>query len=213
VHVYLEWAPATSLRECKALVRLAEEAGVEIGVSRPLRFHAFWNTLPADFHATLISLSGGFTGTLLDQLADSLDLCASLSGSTSVQRIEAEAVRGEGARTTAVAFSLRFHNGAYAQVNFGQRSPEYATHLYLAGGDVHLDVDLGEPILTEPSISRENAGTPLALETTPVEVSSPISLETRGFVEAILSERTPPVTVLDGLHTMRLIERVMERLR
>ena len=46
VHVFLEWPPATSVTESEKLARVAEEAGVEIGVSRTLRFHPALRDLP-----------------------------------------------------------------------------------------------------------------------------------------------------------------------
>jgi len=211
VHVFLEWAPATSVRECEALVRLSEEAGVEVGVSRPLRFHPLHEHLASGWHASLMVFSGPLNGAVSEQLADTVDLCTALSGSTSVQRIEAEAVRSEGVRPAALAYSLRFHNGAYAQVSFGQRPPDTPPRLYLAGGDTHLEVELLGDVLTKASTSLENATSGLAFES--ASGTSLIERETCGFVEALIEGRPPPVTVLDGLSTMRLVERVMERLR
>src|SRR5690606_30535982 len=57
VHLFLEWPVATSIIECAALVRLAEEAGLECGVSRPLRYSRLLASLREDLRAQVISVS------------------------------------------------------------------------------------------------------------------------------------------------------------
>lgn len=192
VHVFLEWPPATSLRECEALAGLAEEAGVEAGVSRPLRFHPGVAARPPEWRATLVLVryeSIGSSPALMHRLADAVDLSCALARSSSVQRIDAEAVRQGAAWPEVMALGLRFHNGAYAQVVLRQRAGEDVAHLYAASTDIQLDVDLA----------------PVA--------ASPLRAETEAFLGAVAERRPAPVSVLDGLHTMRIVERVMGKLR
>jgi hypothetical protein len=40
-----------------------------------------------------------------------------------------------------------------------------------------------------------------------------LAAETRAFIEAVAARRAVPVSMLDGLHTMRLVERLMKHLR
>lgn len=193
VHVFLGWPPATSLVECEGILQRAEEAGVEVGVSRPLRFHPGVATLPSDARAQLVVFSGVVSSEGPPAwplwLADGIDLCCAMARSYSVQRIEAEAVRDGGIWPEAVAFSLRFHNGTYAQVNLRRGNPEGGT-LYVGGGGFQSEVVLK-----------------------PTDHRAGLVAETRAFLYAIQAGQPAPVSVLDGLQTLRLVERLMRRLR
>lgn len=207
VHLFLEWPPATSIRECEALVQLAEEAGVEIGISRPLRFHPLFAALPDDRRVPLIVLrqevDAGTPAFWPPRCADALDLCCALAQSHSVQRIDAEAVPRQAAWPEAVAFALRFHSGTYAQVSLYRRRRPGEDLLYVAGAGFQFETDLDGTALH---------GRP-APEASPARTSSPVERETEAFLDAIATGTVPPVTALDGLHTMRLVERLMEQLR
>ncbi|MFQ5571377.1 MAG: Gfo/Idh/MocA family protein [Rhodothermales bacterium] len=203
VHVFLEWPPATSVRECQAIIGLSEEAGVEVGVSRPLRFHTVFEALPEPWRASLLVLHWEVPD---DQdvawprwLADAVDLCCALAQSSSVQRIDAEAVR-RGAWPEAVAFGLRFHSGTYAQISIRRKAGPMVRSLYAAGAGFEVDLDLAETAGSLGGIDRN--GKP-----------SPITAETKAFLQAIAGQHPVPVSILDGLHTMRLVERLMEKLR
>ncbi|HMB94143.1 MAG TPA: Gfo/Idh/MocA family oxidoreductase [Rhodothermales bacterium] len=200
VHVFLEWPPATSIRECQDVVQLSEEAGVEVGVSRPLRFHPVFETLPEAWRAALILLRQEIDETEEAAwprwLADAIDLCCTLAQSHSVQRVDAEAVRMSALWPEAVACGLRFHSGSYAQISI-RRSQAGAAHaLYAANGDFDVAADL----------LAANDGSADAY------VSSLVA-ETQAFLHAIIQQQPVPVSILDGLHTMRLVERLMEKLR
>ncbi|MGI9175908.1 MAG: Gfo/Idh/MocA family protein [Rhodothermales bacterium] len=192
-HVFLEWPPATSARECEAVVHLAEEAGVEAAVSRPLRFQPDVRSLSPTARADLIVLRQTLQAKeelpWPRHLADAVDLCCALARSHSVQRVDAEMVRGPAAQPEAVAFGLRFHSGTYAQASLRRGALASLTHLYAAGPGSTLDADLDTPC-------------PILIQT-----------ETQAFLQALQQQHPVPVTALDGLYAMRLLERIMERLR
>lgn len=206
VHLFLEWPPATSIRECESIVQLAEEAGVEVGISRPLRFHPLLDAL-GDQRVHLIVLRQEVdTNTPAfwpPRCADALDLCCALAQSHSIQRIDAEAVPRHAAWPEAIAFALRFHSGTYAQVSLYRRQQPGEDLLYVAGANMQLESDLDGTALH---------GHPADGQDTPND-RSPIAQETGAFLDAITAGHIPPVTVLDGLHTMRLVERLMGQLR
>lgn len=207
VHLFLEWPPATSIRECESIVQLAEEASVEVGISRPLRFHPLFDILGENQRIHLIVLRQEVdTSTPAfwpPRCADALDLCCALARSHSIQRIDAEAVPRHAAWPEAVAFALRFHSGTYAQVSLYRRQQPDEDLLYVAGANVQLESNLDGTTLAGHS----------APETSSTATGSPIGRETHAFLDAIAAGQIPPVTVLDGLHTMRLVERLMEQLR
>ncbi len=205
VHVFLEWPPATSIRECKAMVQLSEEAGVEVGVSRPLRFHGVFAKLPEAWRASLIvfrrEVAREADAAWPRWLADAVDLCCALAQSSSVQRIDAEAVRHDAPWPEAVAFGLRFHSGAYAQVSLRRSRAPAAGALYVGGPGFEVEADFEE--LAEENVAGAGA-----------YVAEPsVEAETQAFLRAVARQRPAPVSILDGLHTMRLVERLMEKLR
>lgn len=206
VHVFLEWPPATSIRECQEIVRLSEEAGVEVGVSRPLRFHGVFARLPEAWRASLILLrrevTRGAEAAWPRWLADAVDLCCALAQSCSVQRIDAEAVRNVAPWPDAVAFGLRFHSGTYAQISIRRSQGPPAGTLYVGGPGFEAEDAFDEA-------HGENAAQAAAYVPGP----PPVEAETQAFLRAVARQRPAPVSILDGLHTMRLVERLMEKLR
>jgi len=206
VHLFLEWPPATSIRECESIVQLAEEAGVEVGISRPLRFHPLLDAL-GDQRVHLIVLRQEVdTNTPAfwpPRCADALDLCCALARSHSIQRIDVEAVPRHAAWPEAIAFALRFHSGTYAQVSLYRRQQPGDDLLYVAGADFQLESALD---------GTDLHGRP-ALDGAATDAPPPVEQETTAFLDALVAGQIPPVTVLDGLHTMRLVERLMEQLR
>ncbi len=202
VHVFMEWPPATSVQECQAIIGLSDEAGVEVGVRRPLRFHPVFEALPEGGRASLILVRRQMPlegeAAWPRWLADAVDLCCALSQSSSVQRIDAEAVRSAAPWPDAVAFGLRFHNGAYAQVSIRRGAEVAVGALYAAGAGFEVEAALEE----NDAGSRAYVSEPSLVE-----------VETQAFLQAVAAEQPVPVSILDGLHTMRLDERLMKKLR
>ena len=191
LHLLLAWPPTASLTEAERLVRLGEEAGVEIGVSRPLRFHpavADWPKRAQLVHLTQVVPEAMQPPPWARWMADAIDLCCALAHSHSVQRIDAEAVRGD-VWPTALGAGLRFHSGTYAQLHVRRAPMDHRHQVYLGRGAQHEVIDL--------TTAHEEAA----------------AAEARAFVQAVVEDRPPPVSMLEAFHTLRLVERLMTRLR
>lgn len=186
VHVFLEWPPAVSIQECGDIISLVEEAGLEAGVSRPLRFHERIRGIDSRADLSSIQLTGSL-GNLYQELADLVDLACSLAGTTSVLRVDAQVVREQGI----AAFGLRFHSGAYSQAVILPTSSRNTLSLIAAAASeiLQVQIDLDD------------------------ELGGVIAEETQQFLEAVSEERSVPVSALDALHTMRVVERLMGNLR
>lgn len=200
-HVFLEWPPATSIRECAALVRLAEEGGLECGVSRPFRFCPLLDSADDAWRANIVSLTmhgdvyaptGGESPIAYPRLsrimADAVDLSCALVKSSSVRRVDAEAARDESLQPDATLFSLRFHSGAYAQVFIRLNGATARATLYASGSGSRVE------------------GAVTALDVA-------LRQETAVFVAAVAGGRPAPVSALDALNTMRIVERLQGLLR
>lgn len=185
-HVFLEWPPAKSMRECSRIVHLAEEAGLEAGVSRPLRFGPA--APPDGWRARVVSIEMTGAGALPSVLADAIDLSFMLVRSGSVRRADAEAAYDDRRALTSAAISLRFHSGAFASAVIRSGGPPAGIRIYAAG--------MGHEI--ECEVHRGEEG---------------LRAETRQVLDAVHNGRPVPVSALDALQTMRAVERIMGVLR
>ena len=157
-HAFAAWPPAADADGARALAAVAEEAGVEVGVARPLPIGALLASRPAGWRARIVSLSlGGGAASL----PGALDLCASLVGSRTLAGLEAEAV-GD-----AMALALRFRSGALATVTLGATDADAVSLSAVgAGGTVEadaLDRDAPDPALAFVDAVRSRRRPPFSL--------------------------------------------------
>lgn len=209
---FLLWPPGVSVEEAVALGARAEEAGVEVGVARPLGVGGLLAGRPAGWTARLVTLSitavpDGPLDTVgwAHRLAGALDVCAALTASHDVARLDAEADR-DGAALRAAAVSARFRTGAFAQVSLRTSAQVAADEVALfasgPGGRVEAR-SLAGPLCVE------TGGRPVF--TTPT--SDPEAAEVLSFIEAVGAGRRAPYALDAALDTLRLVEQVQERLR
>lgn len=200
-HPFVLWPPGVSAADADALSARAEEAGVEVGVARPALGR------PAagldGWTARLVSLSlpappdgalgaGGVVG-------GALDLVLALVGRSAVARLDAAAER-DGARLVALAASLRFRSGAFAQVWVGGKG---SSTLYASRPGSRVEAT---------ALDR-----PLAVEERPAPPAppapDPLAAEVAAFAEAVRAGRRPAYGLDAALGTLRLVERVHGHLR
>ena len=190
--VFVEWPPAPALRDVQALVALAQEAGVAVGVARTLRFHAAVQGVARPARLVVLRRTRPAGASLLagHTLADLADLCLFLAEGPALTRVDAQAVRSRLRAPRALAFHLRFQNGAYAQAALlPARAETFSLH---ATGATHChDAELGRP--ADWDAARD--------------------AETRAFLDALSAARPAPTTPLDALQTLRLVESLWTRLR
>jgi predicted dehydrogenase len=198
----LEWPPVVALAECEAAVRLSEEAGVEIGVSRILRQCPDLAALPK--RPRIVSLRLPLEAPPAPWrhvLADAVDLCVWLARSVNVRRMDVQAVRSQqGPWFEALACSLRFHNGTLAQVMLARDGDPPPT----APTSALPDITLAGPGYQRRIVLPARAA--LAPETWRAR-------ETLAFHESLRDRTPPPVPLRDGLHVMRLVERIVQQVR
>ena len=193
-HLFLEWPPARSVVECEALARLSEEAGIEIGVSRPLRFVRWPESAARLAHVDVLSvrqtLDVRTRGQWKRALEDAVDLTLAFTRGAAIRRVDVAAARDVRRLPLVTSASLRFQNRTFAQIEVRHGAASPASMLVgVAGPGYAFELDL--------SSLRDEA----------------LACETGAFLEAVAANRTPPVSVLDALQTIRLLEKLMERLR
>ena len=212
-HAFLLWPPAETARGAGVLADRAEEAGVEVGVARPLGASAALAGVPAGWAARLVTLAlvARLDGPLARSgwptlLAGALDVCTSLTAARAVSRLDAVAERDRGA-LRAVALAARFDNGAHAQatVRFADHAAADEVVLYASRPGSCVEArSLAGPLCVE----AEGRTAPVA-----PPASDPEAAEVAAFVAAVAAGRPAPYALDDALAALRLAEEAQERLR
>ena len=139
-HAFVAWPPG-ALAEAEALVRDAEEAGVEVGVERPLAWPEAGGLEAGGRPVRLVTATVVTDGTAWRRrLAGALDVCAARVGRREAVRVSAVAER-DGARLQAVAATVRYQNGALAHVlvRAGRPAAGAGVSVYAAGAEASAD--------------------------------------------------------------------------
>lgn len=198
-HVFLAWPPGVSADEAAALVARAEEAGVDVGVARPLPVAALLAGLPTGWTARVASLAldASAAGSLArippaHRLAGMLDLGTSLAGSADPARLDAAA---DGGLTTV---ALRLRTGVSVALTLRDAAESDALRLVASGGGTTVEArTLDGPLCVD-------GAAPVPVE--PVH-------EAVAFLHAVAAGRRAPFSLDRALATMRLVELVRARLR
>lgn len=197
-NVLLRWPADLGARYADRLVALADEAGRQVGIIRPLRRQPEFVALAEAGRASILTLAVDLPQDAsieaFEVLGDLLDVCVSLFGESGLQRTEVESARGDDSSLTALATSIRFQNGALAQLllSFGDGPTRF--HAVAAGG------------------GRSRRA--LALDPVPLPLPNAlIASEAVAFVHAVGRGAPCPVTLSDALETLRIAERVRSAAR
>lgn len=217
-HIFLGRAALPAMADCKALVALGEEAGVELGISRLMRFHPFLKLLPAAWRATALAVHHDtithHPAHFQQMLEDAIDLCCNLAGTGEVRRVEAQLVQNEPAHPGSLMVGFRFQNGTYAQIQLRQGVARGKQLVYAGGRSFELEADLANhAFFTRHPSDRENDSGRFAFESHPLSQVNLVEIETTRFLNALTEKKPVPVSVLDGLQTLRLIETIRKNLR
>ncbi len=221
-HVFLGRAALPGISECKEMAALGEEAGVELGISRLMRFHPFLQRLPAGWRATALSVcedSQDHDAVQFQQmLEDAIDICCNLAGTGEVRKVEAQLVKNGPAHPGSLMVGFRFQNGTYAQIQLRQGVARPRHIIYAGGGSFEIEVDLIGPAFfirhqagTENKAENESAR--LAFESESLPRINLVEKETTAFIRALTQRIPVPVSIFDGLQTLRLVEAIRKNLR
>lgn len=215
MHTFLGRSAGPSIKECREIAALGEEAGVEVGISRIMRFHPFWRCKSDEWRVSTISVQHHVTVTqgFQQMVEDAVDLCCSLGGTGEVRGVDAQLVQLERQNPNCLLVGLRFQNGVYAQIQLRQGALQ-ERHVVYAGGSFELELDLIQNLLmTRTSGKMENDKGQSAFESHPLQPENLIEQETRSFLAALTNNQPAPITVEDGLQTLRVVEQIRKNLR
>ena len=218
LHVYMNWSTVFSLSELEALACLAEEAGAELGVDLPLFFHPVFDVLPAKRANAILSIQHHIdpddARSFQHALDEAIEMCYHFANTGDVRRIDAHMVKGMGFVQEHLLAGIRFQNSCYAhiQVSRAKKSTHYTLHA--SGSGFNIEVDLNKGILIQQSTAeQENANTLSAFEAVSLNADNLEERALKAFIEALHSGKPAPTSILDGLHTRRITEKLRTCLR
>ena len=222
IHTYLHWNTSISISEYRKLAGLAEEAGSELGIDLPLRYHPFFDRIPTRRSASILSIQRALINSSTQHfqraIEQSLELCYQYANRSEVQRIDAQVVRSKPPVPDALLASIRFQNGTFAHIHIYQPAPKPVHTLFASGTGFSVEVDLQQGTLKQSQQSEEdyvveNGYMPSAFEVSPLPAYSLDEAALKAFISAIAEDRPAPVSIFDGLQTKRIIEKLRKCLR
>ena len=219
-HAFLLWPPGR-VAETEGLAARAEEAGVEVGVARPLGATAALAGVPDGWAARLVTLAlvAPLDGPLAAAgwptlLSGALDVCATLAHAEGAH-LDARGER-DGDALRAVAFAARFDNGAYAQatVRFSEHAAEREVSLYASRPGSRVEArSLAGPLCVEAEGRRVAAPSVQGVGLSEGGEAPTEAGEVAAFLSALAAGRRAPHGLHRALATLRLADQLQERLR
>ena len=234
LHLFLDRKSFLSIREYNELLDLAEEAGSEIGVSRPWRYHPLFDMLPATRNVATFFVEHTLAGlahleevvpphpygstTFFRSLVDAMDLCCFFAHSGEVRDIDTQLIQSNVSPSNVLLAGIRFQNGVYAHIHVRDvaGSPRHMVSASMPG--FQLEADLLQQRIQTVTIKHsaqqeENDTTGRSLETTILPPYDLLIKETKAYLSAIATGSSVPTSGFDALQTARLTERLRRRLR
>lgn len=222
LHAYLHWNTSISISEYQKLAELAEEAGSELGIDLPLKYHPLFNRLPSRRSTSVLSIQKALatpsTHAFQKAIEQSLELCYHYANKSEVQRIDAQVVRSKPPIPDTLLASIRFQNGTYIHIHIHQPASKSVHTVHASGTGFSIEVDLEQGTLkqtqqTEEEQDQENGYIQTAFEVSSLPTVSLDEAALKAFIIAIAEEQPAPVSIFDGLQTKRIIEKLRKCLR
>ena len=222
LHTYLHWNTSISISEYQKLAGLAEEAGSELGIDLPLRYHPFFSRIPSRRSASVLSIQHALTSpsthAFQRAIEQSLELCYQYANRSEVQRIDAQVVRSTPPTPDTLLASIRFQNGTFVHLHIYQPAQKPSHTIFASGTGFSIEVDLEQGTMKQVQRSAEEHPQENGYQQSAFEVSTlpSVSLDEAAlsaFITAVAEERPAPVSIFDGLQTKRIIEKLRKCLR
>ncbi len=189
----IRWPADAPVRTAERLVELAEEAGAQVGILRPLRRSSEIRPLILDERPAILTAASDLPQEeavhVRDVVGDLADLATIILGAAGLSRTEIESTPDAGGISRAVAATVRYRNGALAQlfVSFGDGASRF--HLVAAGGG---------------TVRRAVSLTPGPLP----PGGEALARDVVDFAEAVVRGSLAPAPLADALEALRIAERI-----
>ena len=231
-HVFIEKPMATNSVEAREIVKAAERVGVKVMVGYCQRYLAGRSSMKSfidrgaigEIDLVLGSKGSGLLGGWLLEEPKGGGITRYL-GSHLIDQVlwmvgsEAESVSAEvndhptfGVDETS-SFTIRFRNGVLASLSLTMRASKAIDSVEVVGSEGYMKSDWRENCLFIQSLRMVDYANPTTIQFTEDPVYPMFERELREFVKAVLEDRTPAITGLDGVRVLEVIDAVFKSSR
>jgi predicted dehydrogenase len=235
-HVFIEKPLTNTLEEARQLLALVEEAHVKVQVGHVERFNpAFLSVKNYDLRPVFIETHrlaqfnprGTDVAVVLDLMIHDIDIILQIVKSP-VKRISASGVAVISNSPDIANARIEFDNGCVANITASRISLKVMRKMRIFQRDAYISIDFSEKKseIVRLSDSRDTSN-PFSLEINTGNNSdskfitfdrpeilpiNSIKMELELFIEAILHDKEPPVTLMDGCNAMDVAYQILERI-
>lgn len=234
-HIFIEKPLANTVHEAKSLVSLAHEAQVKAQVGHVERFNPAFLALgdqpvqPMFIESHRLSTfnpRGTDVSVVLDLMIHDIDIVLHLVRSN-VKKVSASGVRVISNQPDIANARLEFDNGCVANLTASRISMKKMRKMRLFQRDAYISVDFGENMTEILTLEKAKPGddaltidinTGDAFDKKAVHLRRPevqpvnaIKMELELFIQAIIEDKEPPVTIEDGYRALQVAHMILQK--
>jgi predicted dehydrogenase len=232
-HVFVEKPLANSLDEARTLVKLTKESNLKFQVGHVERFNpAFLSLQGLHLKPMFIEVHrlaqfnprGTDVSVILDLMIHDIDIILHLVKSN-VSYISANGVAVMSDTPDIANVRIEFDNGCVANLTASRISMKKMRKMRLFQKDAYIGIDFlekktevirldhpGDDNVFTFEIETNHGKKNIAIANTPVKDTNAIKSELESFRNAILMDKEPPVTVLDGFSAMEVAHQILDKI-
>lgn len=235
-HVFIEKPIATNIQEAREIVQLAREANVKVQIGHVERFNpAFIAAAPYSDNPMFIETHrlaqfnprGTDVSVVLDLMIHDIDIVLHMVKSN-IKKINASGVAVVSESPDICNARIEFDNGCVANLTASRLSMKNMRKTRLFQKDAYISIDFldkevqvirmknveGEPdpfgLIIEPGEGKP--AKQIFIENPNPEPNNAIKMELQSFAQAIMNNRNPLVTAEDGLKSLDVAYKIIEKL-
>lgn len=232
-HVFVEKPLAHTMEEAKALVGMVREANVKMQVGHVERFNPAYlaiknvtiNPMFIEVHRLAqFNPRGTEVSVILDLMIHDIDIVLSMVKS-GVKNIQASGVAVMTETPDIANVRIEFNNGCVANLTSSRISMKKMRKMRLFQKDAYIGIDFLEKKteiikLKQPSdanvfsfdLETPSGKKTIAVANPEVLQASAIKLELESFVDAIINNKQPIVSEIDGLLAMEVAHQILDKI-
>ncbi|MBA2423202.1 MAG: Gfo/Idh/MocA family oxidoreductase [Chitinophagales bacterium] len=234
-HIFVEKPLANTLEEAREMIGLAEEARVKAQVGHVERFNPAFLAIQPYFlspmfiethRLAIFNPRGTDVPVVLDLMIHDIDIILNVVKS-SVKRISASGVAIISSSPDIANARIEFDNGCVANITASRISLKQMRKMRMFQKDGYISIDFLDKKAEIIRLSnKRDSINPFAIElntggqeTKVINFERPeikpinsIKLELELFYEAIIKDKDPPVTLVDGYNAMNIAYQIIEKI-
>lgn len=236
-HVFIEKPVTSTVQEAKELIAIAKEADVKVQVGHVERFNpALLAARPYIVQPMFIEAHrlrqfnprGTDVSVILDLMIHDIDIILSLIRSA-VKKINVSGVSVISDTPDIANARIEFSNGCVANLTASRISLKSMRKMRIFQKDAYISIDFlkkrsevvrikdndgnSDPLALTIDLGKDKGKKLISFDNLDVQESNAIKLELELFINSILNNTTPLVTLQDGFEALNVANQIIEKLK